>query len=406
MIQMLRLGIDASNIRAGGGVTHLIEMLRFAEPQRYGFDQVLVYGGRLTLDQIEDRPWLVKRHLAVLDASKETKMDLGLWRRSRWQSRELHRCLKQDGCDLLFSPGSTYRGPFRPFVTMSQNLLPFELSEARRYGLSPMFLRFLLLRRLQRQTFEQATGLIFLTDYARQVVSASLKLKQPIPTAIVPHGVNPKFFAPPKPQTPIEQYSIAAPFRLLYVSIITTYKHQDKLVQAVARLRQRGIPVVLDLVGPAYKPSLQKLQQVIQDCDPHQYFINYRGTIAYDELTSLYHAADLAIFASSCENLPNILLENMAAGLPVACSNRGPMPEVLAENGVYFDPENVGDIEEVLARFIDNPRLRGQLAQQSFERAQEFTWQDCSNRTFAFCQQVIAQSSATTPNTDRLLMQG
>jgi glycosyltransferase involved in cell wall biosynthesis len=386
----MRLGIDASNIRAGGGVTHLVELLRFAQPEDYGFTQVLVYGGRLTLDRIEDRPWLVKRHLPVLDASKETKLDFGLWRRSQWQKRELHRCLQQDGCDLLFSPGGTYRGPFRPFITMSQNLLPFELSEAKRYGLSLMYFRFLLLRRWQSRTFERASGLIFLTDYARQVVSASLNLKRSVPTATVAHGVNPKFFAPPKPQRAIAEYNEAQPFRLLYVSAITVYKHQVPLVQAITRLRRQGIPVVIDLVGPAYGPTLKQLQAVLQDCDPQGTFIHYRGAIAYDELAALYHAADLAIFASSCENLPNILLENMAAGLPVACSNRGPMPEVLAEHGVYFDPENVGEIQEVLAQFIDNPRLRAQLAQQSFERAKEFTWQDCSNRTFAFCQQVLA----------------
>lgn len=41
----MRLGIDASNIRTGGGVTHLIELLRAAKPQEHGFDEVIVWGG-------------------------------------------------------------------------------------------------------------------------------------------------------------------------------------------------------------------------------------------------------------------------------------------------------------------------------------------------------------------------
>lgn len=40
------LGIDASNIRAGGGVTHLVELLRAANPSVHGFEKVIVWGDR------------------------------------------------------------------------------------------------------------------------------------------------------------------------------------------------------------------------------------------------------------------------------------------------------------------------------------------------------------------------
>ena len=66
--------------------------------------------------------------------------------------------------------------------------------------------------------------------------------------------------------------------------------------------------------------------------------------IPYHELHSEYKDADLGVFASSCENLPIILIEKMASGLPIACSNKGPMPEVLGSAGVYFDPENSYEI--------------------------------------------------------------
>ena len=45
----MRLGIDASNIRAGGGVTHLVELLRAVDRLAYGFSQVIVWGGQGTL---------------------------------------------------------------------------------------------------------------------------------------------------------------------------------------------------------------------------------------------------------------------------------------------------------------------------------------------------------------------
>ena len=54
------IGIDASNIRAGGGVTHLDELLRAADPEAHGFSQVIVWSGSATLDRM--RPRFRDRH--------------------------------------------------------------------------------------------------------------------------------------------------------------------------------------------------------------------------------------------------------------------------------------------------------------------------------------------------------
>ena len=48
--------------------------------------------------------------------------------------------------------------------------------------------------------------------------------------------------------------------------------------------------------------------------DPEHNFLHYRGSIPYADLHATYHAADAFIFASSCENLPNIMIEAMSAG--------------------------------------------------------------------------------------------
>ena len=63
----MRIGIDASNLRAGGGVTHLVELLRAADPPAHGFEQAIVWGGAATLSKIEDRDWLCKVHDPLLD---------------------------------------------------------------------------------------------------------------------------------------------------------------------------------------------------------------------------------------------------------------------------------------------------------------------------------------------------
>ena len=377
----MRLGIDASNIRRGGGVTHLVELLRAADPVLYGFSEVFVWSGQATLEKIENRQWLRKVHVPKLDG--------GLLARSIWQGRVLSGCAQAAGCQLLFIPGGTFAGTFAPIVTLSQNLLPFEWKELRRFGWSAMTLKLILLRFTQSRTFRKAAGLIFLTHYAenavRQVIKANLGK-----TAIIPHGIDQRFSLAPRPQKPIDTYSIKAPYKLIYVSIIDVYKHQGQVAEAVAKLRSEGFPVEIDLIGPAYSPAAKKLAKVLGQLDPLGEFIHLTGPIPYESLHAYYKAADLGVFASSCENLPIILLEGMAAGLPIACSKMGPMPEVLQDGGLYFDPEDGADIYRVLKALIQAPELRANLAEKSWAATKTYSWQKCAEHTFKFFADQVA----------------
>lgn len=82
--------------------------------------------------------------------------------------------------------------------------------------------------------------------------------------------------------------------------------------------------------------------------------------------------------------MPNTLVEAMAAGLPIACSDRGPMPEVLKTSGVYFNPEMPLSIAKAVKTIIDNPNLRRDIASLAFERSQLFSWRRCAKETWAY----------------------
>ena len=180
-----------------------------------------------------------------------------------WQKFMLQRMAYEEGCDIIFAPGGMFSSSFRPFVTMSRNMLPFESKEARRYGSSWAFLRLELLRMVQKRAFRAANGVIFLNSYAKDLVTqktGSLSGK----AAIIPHGVSKKFMLQPRAQMEISTYSRQFPFRILYVSIVNVYKHQWHVAEAVGMLRAAGYPVQLDLIGPAYLPSLKRLQQTLR----------------------------------------------------------------------------------------------------------------------------------------------
>ena len=389
----MRIGIDASNLRAGGGVTHLVELLRAADPHAYGFKQVIVWGGAATLSKIEDRDWLCKVHDQLLDR--------GLPFRQYWQRFKLGKLARDADCNLLFAPGGLYTGNFRPFVTMSQNLLPFEWDEARRYGISWQLLRNLLLRRSQSQAFQKADGLIFLTEYARDSVMKVVKCIDGDST-IVPHGIDARFVHSRRAQRDIGQYSELRPFRILYVSVVEVYKHQWHVAEAVSQLWKAGMPVRLDLVGPAFPPALKRLSMVLDRLKAAGNPIHYHGSISHADLPRWYRDADLFVFASSCENMPNILLEGMASSLPIACSSRGPMPEILGDAGVYFDPEKPDEIVEAVRHLVESPEVRAEKADSAFHRALAFSWKRCADETFSFLRSAIKKAYASGLSVGRL----
>jgi glycosyltransferase involved in cell wall biosynthesis len=377
----MRVGIDASNLRAGGGVTHLVELLGAGEPGAHGIDRVLVWSGRAMLDRLPARPWLEGIHVPQLDGGLVSRL---WWQRSALATAAAGRV------DVLFLPGGSYGGRFHPFVTMSRSLLPFQAEERRRYGLSAMHLKMLLLRAGQASTYRRADGVIFLNDYARDVVLASTG---PLAgrTAIVPHGVTDVFRQAPRQQHPAGYFNTERPFRVLYVSNVEPYKHQWHVVDAVAQLRRKGVPIVLSLVGHSYPLARPRLDAALAAADPDGHFIRYSGPSAHGELVRHYHDADAFVFASSCENMPNILLEAMAAGLPIACADRGPMPGVLGDAGLYFDPERPATIAAAIKNLFDDAALRSTLAERAHARAAAFSWTRCADETFAF---LAAQPAA------------
>lgn len=375
---MIKIGIDASNLRAGGGVTHLVELLNAADPKTHGFSEIVVWSGAETLSAIEARPWLNKVHDPLLDRS--------LIHRVFWQRFRLKKLAHLSGCDVVFSPGGSDVSDFRPLITMSRNLLPFEWREIRRYGFTWKGLKLLLLRYVQIRTYVKSDGLIFLTQYAHDTVMKVMP-RSPRRTVTIPHGIATRFMQPPRLLRRFEEFSESSPCRLLYVSVVELYKHQWHVVEAVAQLHAAGIPLVIDLVGST-GPGMARLRAALRRTPRAGEFVRYLGPMPYRRLHELYLEADINLFASSCENMPNILVEGMAAGLPIACSNRGPMPEVLGNAGVYFDPERPADIAVALRMLIESSDLRTEKAAMAFRRAQQYSWVRCANDTFRFLAEV------------------
>jgi glycosyltransferase involved in cell wall biosynthesis len=370
------LGIDAMNIRDGGGLTHLYEILNCADEKSILFDQVIVWSNDHCLQHLPIKPWLIKIN-PLIGSTSVIKTTL-------WQIFLLGRSAKKMNCNILFIAGGSALTSFSPQTTICHNMLPFSDSALHLYPMGIRKFKFFLLRFIQLFTFRRADGIIFLSEWARQNIINRLDKK--IHSMVIPHGINPAFTISDRQHRSIDDATSQNPFILLYVSRIEPYKHQLEVIQIVDRIRKEtGWPLQLQLAGLA-SDSLYNIlvQQKIRQVDLNNEWIRNLGSVNYRDLENIYRNADIGIFASSCENMPIILLEKMAAGLPILCNNVSPMKDYLKDQGVYIDIDDINASANKLKLQIQDLVSRKEHSQNCIQLVSQYSWINSSLTTFRF----------------------
>ena len=366
------VGVDASRNRSGGAKAHLIGLVGQGDPRDHGIREVHLWSYPSLLEAVPDRPWLVKHAPPALER--------GLLHQMAWQALRLPAEARRAGCDIMLNTDAGAVSFVRPSVAMSRDMLSYEPGEMRRYWPGRAWLRLLALRYVQNRSLRRADGAIFLTAYAAEIIQRSAGRLGRV--AFVPHGVGENFRSQGT-RRPFPQRS-DRPIKILYVSNTAWYKHQWMVVQACELLHNAGLRLSLQLVGGGSGAPQQRLLDQIARSDPRGEFVELTAAVPQSRLPALLSDADIFVFASSCENMPNTLVEAMASGLPIACARRGPMPEVLRDGGVYFDPEDPQDISRAIKMLVEDAELRDTSARRARELASAYSWQRCATETWAF----------------------
>lgn len=376
---MFRVAVNASRARSGGAAAHLVGILGNLDPEDFGIAEIHIWSYPELLERLPKASWLKKHCPVELNACLAGQM--------YWERFRLPNEVRKHSCSILLNVDAGSICRFSPAITMSRDMLSYEPGEIQRYGFSKDGLRLRALRYVQNSALRHADGVIFLTNYAAEMIQMSCgKLSNVIQ---IPHGIGANFLN--------NRRNIAwpdrgeRPVRCLYISNALPYKHQWHVVDAIGLLRTQGFDLQLELVGGGEGVAQARLKDQIKKTDPELAFVRQHDFLPQSVLPEFISGADLFVFASSCENMPNTLLEAMAAGLPIACSDKGPMPEVLEDGGVYFDPENPQSIAGAVSELIQDETLRARVAARSRELAQKFSWNRCATETFQFTAQTASQ---------------
>jgi glycosyltransferase involved in cell wall biosynthesis len=207
---------------------------------------------------------------------------------------------------------------------------------------------------------------------------------------VIPNGIDREVFHYGDPVEARRKLCIYSDERmLLSVGNLNELKGHALVIEAVGRLRARGLRLSYHIVGSG--PEEPRLRAQI-DALGLQDRVHLQGSIANERLRPWYQAASLFVLASSREGWPNVLNESLSCGAPVVATKVGGVPEIIrhGDNGLLTErsPEAIADaIETALARSWDRQALAAAATRTS--------WSDVAARLAGLFDSVVEPSAST-----------
>ncbi len=288
------------------------------------------------------------------------------------------RLAKRIGADVTFSPANY--GPLRApnAVILLRNALSVAFVERRLSKL--MYWALVYLATFLSILFSKKA--IVVSHYARKAFSESFFSLFENRFIVVNHGIS-EIFSPPQKRVNRKKF-------LLAVSDIYVQKNLKNLIIAFKQLKIDHPYLILKIAGrPIDNDYFQSLKILISD-NKLDKDVQFLGSVESNELVKLYQSCSIFVFPSTIETFGNPLVEAMACGAPIACSNTTAIPEVVGNAAEYFDPSNLNSIKRAINRLLKDEKLRQKLSQKALRRAKDFSWKKTGEKTLAVIKDVMA----------------
>ncbi|MCC6905919.1 MAG: glycosyltransferase family 4 protein [Anaerolineae bacterium] len=208
--------------------------------------------------------------------------------------------------------------------------------------------------------------------------------------SVIPHGVDPRFFAAPAADEAARlrvEYHIPPGPVVLTVGTLQPRKNHLRLVQAFARTGVDAVLVVAGGQGWGYDAVLREVERLGLGGR-----VIFTGHIPDTDLPGLYRLAAVLAYPSLYEGFGLPPLEAMASGTPVVAANTSSLPEVVGEAGMLVDPFDVDALAAALARVLGDATLCAALSERGVERAGRFTWARAAQAVWHVYEQLLAIS--------------
>ncbi|MGR0482345.1 MAG: glycosyltransferase [Candidatus Electronema sp. V4] len=218
---------------------------------------------------------------------------------------------------------------------------------------------------------------------SRQVVTVSPSLQQTLATrfpafadkiSVIANGIAPAFFTAGE-----RRDCTAAPLRFLYAGNLIPGKGVQVILEAAASLAEDNW--FLDIVGDG--PERKKLEAFCQ-AKSLSGKVRFHGAVAPEEMPDWMGQADVFVFASFAEGRPNVLLEAMAAGLPVIASSIPAVQDLITpgKEGLLFPPGDARQLALQMTQLLSRTAERRGMGEQARRTvaALGLSWEETGRR--------------------------
>lgn len=305
-------------------------------------------------------------------------------RRSAWVRGEqqlLPGLAARAGVDLLHSLANTgpVRGRFRRVVTVHD--LIHRVHPEAHFGQIAGAMRWLVLFAARR-----SDRLIVPSEATRRDVATMLSIAAER-IDVVAQGVAPPARLAPDPAGLRKRLRLGERRVVLSVAAMRPHKNLARLIDALALIPAERRPLLV-LAGYPTPHEVELRDRAGQLGIASE--VRFPGWVSAADLEALYETAAAFAFPSLYEGFGLPVLEAMARGLPVACSDRGSLAEVAGGAARRFDPERPEQIATAIEALLDDRAEAGRLRAAGLERAARFTWAATARGTLASYERALA----------------
>jgi len=184
----------------------------------------------------------------------------------------------------------------------------------------------------------------------------------------------------------IKPFAIKRPYFIYGSRLSGPEKKHEELIKAFELFKEKtGLPHRLVIAGSDGEAS-EKIQKLAFE-SKYASEIFLTGFFPHETFPMLYKGSDACVFPAVAEGVGLPVLEALACGVPVICSNKGALPEIGGNSPLYFDSDNPSEIEEKMEKVVNDKTFRAQMIAEGLAWSENFSWEKTVENTFkVLCQ--------------------
>ena len=300
-----------------------------------------------------------------------------------WHSFFLKWFIKKRKYDVVLYPATLQVMPFSfsiPAVLVINELL----SEVLKRNKSIFFKL-----RLKRVFFRSAKIIVPSQFVKKELLSFGVPSEK---IEIIHNGVDHSLFFPHNIENDevvlIQPFAIKRPYLIYPSRVQYPEKKHIELIKAFGLFKQRtGLPHKLVIAGSEGQNAEIVHKTVLNS--PYVTDIVLTGYFPHKSLPELYSCADVCVIPSVSEGAALPVLEAMACGIPVICSNAGGISEIAGPAAVFFNSDNIEEIAEIIEKIVSDKEYHDKIAAESKEWVKRFSWDKTAMRTLEVLHNVV-----------------